>query len=109
MKPSRPWTAALFANSLVGICWQPVPGGGKRNGRKWLENRRAAEQPAALGERGHGGKRVDRILGGIVLVVDEEIGFVAAVVDVRNLQRAADGAAERVRRMLPIFGELRAR
>ncbi len=68
-------------------------GGGKRSGRKRLENRRAAEQAAPLSDRWHRGKCVDRILGGIVLIVDEEICLVAAVVDMRNIQRAADGTA----------------
>ncbi len=54
----------------------------------------AAEFSAALVQRRDSRERVYRIFGNVVLVVDEEIGFVAAVVDVRDFQRAADGAAD---------------
>ena len=66
----------------------------KRRGGKRLKNRGAAEESAALGESWHRRKRVNRIFRGFMLVVDEKIGSVTAVVNVRNLQRAADSAAD---------------
>src|ERR1700693_5952038 len=54
----------------------------------------AAKIAAALGRCRHGGKGVDRSLLRLMLKINEEIGVVRSVVNVRDLERPAEASAE---------------
>ena len=63
---------------------------------RWHTCVRKAEQAVALVERRHCRKRVHGGLFVFVLIVYEEVGLIAAVVDVRDFQRAANICAEAI-------------
>ncbi len=80
-----------------------IRAGRKRGGGKGFEDRGAGEAAAALRSGRHDGICIHWIRRRLVLVVDEEIGSVAAVVDVRNLQRTTQVASY----TLVVMGDLR--
>ena len=105
MKLSRPCAGAIDGTDLLCRAARAVCVGDRGEwsvrGAEWNEERRdacvrQAEQAVALVERGHCRKCVHGGLFVFVLIVHEEVGLVAAVVDVRNFQRAADICAEAI-------------
>ena len=89
---------------------------GERLVRRGIENlyrHRVGSRSVGLGkvtlplqQRGHGRKLIERIFPLLAVEVDEVKSLGAAMVDMRNVERSADGAAEAILQVRRFFGGL---